>query len=103
MDSKDLIPSSLDQFNTSKVVVFKEVAPLSDKFEQVMFTKKQSAAINRFILLQMTKAEETCDCGAKHPQCYIVVTDDSKPPYTFSDIPMFYPDKVIEAELKNAK
>lgn len=97
-----LTPSPLSQFDTVKVVIFKEVAPLSDKFEQIVLTESQFKEVLRTLTSVMPPDGRVCTCGQVHADGFVVVTDDEHQ-YTFPNIRQMYPREEVAKMMQDDK
>ena len=78
-------PSPLSQFDELKIVVFFELEPLTDDFEQMMLTKEQYKKL-------LDCLEEMLPPNGRGGR---VITTDEDEAHNFANIRTFYSDKEV--------
>lgn len=80
-------PFPYGDFDITKLIVMIEVAPLTDKFQQLILTRKQFQAFSKVLADQMPRCK---DC---HGFDILLEDEDT---YTFTDIREWRPDAEVE-------
>lgn len=95
-DMDGLTPINLNEFDAVKVVILKEVAPLTDRFQQIVLTKAQFRIVLAALTGVMPPDNKPCSCGKVHEDGFMVTTNDDHE-YVLKDIPQWYTHEQIKA------
>lgn len=82
----------LNEFNKTKWLMFYEIEPLSDKFQQMAFTEEQTKKIGNFV-------SELLGFDPNNPEKGFEITTDDEVEINVPNARFFYPAEFIKKDI----